>query len=188
MKSPGRISEISVALFDIDQAEDVASEWKIITRDRVRSWKEVNQAFMEIIKVQDFTRYFITITILIVASFGIYNVLSIMINQKKREIAILRSIGYGPQKILQLVLYQGLVLGIGGGIIGLISGFILCKIIGNIDFNIQIGGSNHLIMSYDWDIYVTGMFAALVSSIIASYIPALSASRLTPIDIIRSEA
>lgn len=72
---------------------------------------------MEMIKVQDYSRYFITITILIVASFGIYNVLSIMINQKKKEIAILQAIGYAPIKILQLVLYQGIFLGVSGGIL-----------------------------------------------------------------------
>lgn len=186
-REPGRVTEIAVALYDIDESKTVAEEMKKFSRDKVQDWQEANAGFMDMIKVQDFTRYFITISILVVASFGIYNVLSIMINQKKREIAILRAIGYGPQKILQLILYQGLVLGISGGVLGIIMGFFMCVYIGSIPLSIKIGTGNHLVISYDPSIYVTAFLAAIFSSILASWIPARAASKMTPIDIIRSE-
>lgn len=187
VKEPGRVSQIAVALFDADSAAGVADEWQMISTDKVEDWQEANKMFMEMIKVQDFTRYFITIAILIVAAFGIYNVLSIMINQKRREIAILRAIGYGPRRILELILYQGLLLGVSGGLIGLLLGYLMCLWIGSIDFNFEIGDSNHLIISYDWSIYVTAFVASNIAAIIASYLPAHGASRLTPMEIIRSE-
>jgi len=187
-KNAGRVNEVAVALYNIDEAESVAAEWKLLTHDKVEDWKEANQQFMEMIKVQDFTRYFITTAVLIVASFGIYNVLSIMINQKRKEIAILQAIGYGPPQILKLILYQGLVLGIGGGLLGLLLGFIMCVVIANLSFNIEIGGSNHLIVSFDPSIYVTALISAIISSLVASSIPARAASRMTPMDIIRSES
>jgi lipoprotein-releasing system permease protein len=143
---------------------------------------------MEMIKVQDFTRYFITVAILVVAAFGVYNVLSIMINQKRREIAILRAIGYGPPQILRLVFYQGLVLGVAGGAVGLVLGYGLCRLFGSLDLGIEIGGSNHLLISYDASIYLVAFSAALASSLLAAYLPARSASRLSPMDIIRSES
>lgn len=186
-KSPGRVNQIAVSLYDIDDASAVADEWKLLTKDKVQDWMEANQAFMEMIKVQDFTRYFITTAILIVASFGIYNVLTIMINQKRREIAILRAIGYGPPRILQLVLYQGIVLGIGGGLLGLLLGFLMCRYIESIELNIEIGGRHNLFVAYDLSIYVLAFIAAMVSSLIASYIPARAASSMTPMDILRSE-
>jgi lipoprotein-releasing system permease protein len=186
-KSPGRISEIAVALFDIDESSKVANEWKRFSNDKVQDWQEANQSFMEMIKVQDYSRYFITVTILIVASFGIYNVLSIMINQKKKEIAILQAIGYGPHKILQLVLYQGVFLGISGGLLGLILGYFLCLYLEHLKLNIEIGGENHLWISYSWRIYIMAILSALISSIISSFIPAYSASKLMPMDIIRAE-
>jgi len=186
-KSPGRVTEIAVALFDIDKSQVIADEWKILTTDKVEDWQKANQSFMEMIRVQDFSRYFITTAILVVASFGIYNVLSIMINQKKREIAILRAIGYGPDKILQLILYQGLVLGISGALLGLLLGFLLNIYIGSIDLNIEIGGGHNLWISYDWKIYVTAFISATLSSLIASFIPARTASKMTPMDIMRSE-
>ncbi|KHD87507.1 MAG: hypothetical protein OM95_14160 [Bdellovibrio sp. ArHS] len=186
-KSPGRITEIAVALLDIDKSTQVADFWQLISSDKVEDWQEANKAFMEMIQVQDFSRYFITTAILIVAAFGIYNVLTIMINQKRREIAILRAIGYAPKRILQLILYQGLMLGVAGGFLGLLLGFLMCVWVGSIDFGFEIGGSNNLMMSYDWSIYVTAFITANVASLIASYIPAWEASRMTPIDIIRSE-
>lgn len=187
-KTPGRVSEIAVSLYDIDKSSEVAAYWKSRSKDKVQDWKEANKSFMEMIRVQDFTRYFITTAILIVAAFGIYNVLTIMINQKRREIAILRAIGYAPKKILQLILYQGLVLGVTGGLLGLLLGYLMCLWFGSIDFNFEIGGSHNLRISYDWQIYVTAFFTANFSSLIASYIPAWEASRLTPMDIIRSES
>lgn len=186
-RNPGRVSDIAVALFDINKAAEKAGEWKSIGTDKVQDWQEAAKMFMEMIRVQDYTRYFITGAILIVAAFGIYNVLSIMINQKKREIAILRAIGYGPERILELVLYQGVLLGAAGGSLGLLLGYLLCRLIGSVDLGIEIGGSKSLLISYAWDIYATAFLAANLASLLASYLPARAASRMTPMDIIRSD-
>lgn len=186
-RSPGRVNAIAVALFDIDKSAEIAEQWQIASPDKVEDWQKANKVFMEMIRVQDFSRYFITTSILVVAAFGIYNVLTIMINQKKREIAILRAIGYGPKRILELILYQGLLLGVTGGVLGIALGFFLCLWIGSIDFGFEIGGSHNLFISYDWKIYVTAFIAANFAALIASYLPARAASRMTPMDIIRAE-
>lgn len=186
-RSPGRITEIAVSLFNIDDSSKIANEWSRFSRDKVQDWKEANQSFMEMIKVQDYSRYFITLTILVVASFGIYNVLTIMINHKRKEIAILQAIGYGPKKILELVLYQGIFLGLTGGLIGLFLGFILCLSLEKLKLNIEIGGHNHLWISFDWYIYFFAFISSIITSIISSLIPAYSASKLLPMEIIRAE-
>jgi lipoprotein-releasing system permease protein len=183
--TPGRVSQIVVALYDLELAEPLAKEWSLFSKDKVEDWKNANPMFMEMIKMQDIVRYFITLSILVVAAFGVYNVLSIMINQKKKEIAILRSIGYGPNRILELIMYQGLFLGGSGGILGLILGFSICLFVESLDLGFEIGGSNHLIISYDPTIYGIAFISAMIASIIASFLPALSASKMTPIDIIR---
>lgn len=187
-QSPGRVSDIAVALFDIDRAAPKATEWKLRSADKVQDWQEANKNFVEMIRVQDYTRYFITSAILIVAAFGIYNVLTIMINQKKKEIAILRAIGYGPSQILKLILYQGLLLGLTGGVLGLVLGYFICVIIGRIDLGIELGGSHHLLVDYDFQIYLTGFAAANLASMLASYFPARAASQMTPMDIMRAES
>ena len=186
-KTPGQINEISISLIDIGLAESIASAWELVSRDKVESWEQVNASFLQIFVFQDIVRITITTAILIVAAFGIYNVLSIIVNQKRREIAILRSIGYPPAMILQLFLIQGIILGFSGALFGLLIGFGLNLYIETIDLGIPIGSGNHLIISFSPSIYIMGFAMAFLSAILASLLPALAASKLTPIDIIRSE-
>jgi len=183
--TPGQINEIAVAVFDLDQAQPLADLWKNYSLDNVESWMEANANFLEIFNLQDFIRYTISVAILLVASFGIYNVLSILVNQKRREIAILRSIGYAPRRILELFLIQGLLLGAGGAVTGLVLGHLVKRYMGTIKFTGM--GVDHLLMSYAPSIYVIGFLLAFVSALIASILPARAASKLTPIDIIRFE-
>lgn len=186
-KTPGRISEISVNLVDINRSQDIASAWSLVSRETVESWEEVNANFLQIFTIQDVVRNTVTIAILVVAGFGIYNVLSIMISQKRREIAILRSIGYPPRKILELFMIQGLILGLTGAIIGLVLGQLATMYIETIDMGFEMGGARGFLISRDPSIYVVGFLLAMLSSIFASILPANAASKLTPIDIIRSE-
>lgn len=185
-RTPGRINEINVKLVDINDAQRIADEWELAARDNVESWSESNANFLQIFAIQDIVRYAVTAAILIVAGFGIYNVLSIMVTQKRHEIAILGSMGYPPRKILLLFMEQGLMLGLAGALIGLPLGFALCQYIGSIKISFTGVGSN-LLVSYSPSIYFVGFLLAFISALLASYLPAHAASKMMPIDIIRSE-
>jgi lipoprotein-releasing system permease protein len=183
--TPGRISQIAIRLLDVADARARAEVWARGSLDKVQSWDQANANFLQIFKIQDIFRIFITFGILLVAAFGIYNVLSIIVNQKKREIAILRALGYPPRDILNLFLIQGSILGGLGGIVGLIFGFGICYFLTTLEFD--FGSRRGLTVSFDPSIYVQGFFMSFIASIIASVIPAREASRMTPIDIIRQE-
>lgn len=187
-KSPGRVEQISVALRDMELAQQLSQDWARTTRDKVQSWQEANAQFMQMIEIQDIMRAIMTGAILLVAAFGIYNVLSIMIAQKQKEIAILRSIGYGPQKILLLFLYQGLFLGFAGGLLGLALGLGINLLLSSIELGFDVGKSNHLPISYAPRIFFTAMFMAQAAASIASFLPARAASKLTPLEIIRGQS
>ncbi len=186
-RTPGRIGEIAVALNDISLSEEAARSWRLLNKDKVQNWEEANSQFMQMIEIQDIMRAILTGTILLVAGFGIYNTLSIMISQKKKDIAILRSIGYPPKKILRLFLFQGLALGALGGLLGCFLGLSVNLALGNYTLDFDVGKSNHLPISNDLNIYLTGFFMAQLASWVASYLPAKMASKLTPLDIFRSE-
>lgn len=187
-RTPGRIGEIGVNVLDMDEAETIAASWKLGSRDKIESWQETFGNLFQMFYVQDVTRWVISLAILIVAGFGVYNVLSIMITQKQREIAILRSIGYPPRKILSLFLIQGMFLGMSGAILGLVMGYFANIGIASIDLSAGLGqlGLTHLIVSQDLRNYVIAFLMAIFSSLIASVLPAFHAARLTPLDIIRS--
>ncbi len=187
-QTPGQISEIAVKLHDPNKARELAAQWASISPEKVQSWQEVSANVLSIFKTQDFIRYFMTLSILLVAGFGIYNVLNVLITQKKRDIAILRAMGYTAKDIAFLFLTQGMLLGILGGLIGLAIGFGACKYVQSIKMLGNMPGSNgHMIVSFLAKIYIQGFLLAFLSSIISSYLPSRTASKLTPIGIIRSE-
>lgn len=188
-QTPNQISDIAIRLYDIKKAHDLAAQWSSVSHDKVQSWDQSKANVMAVFKTQTALRYFMTISILLVAAFGIYNVLSVLINQKKKEIAILRAMGYTPKEVRRLFLYQGLIMGTLGGTVGLILGFFICHFLATIPlFKDTNGKISYLKMSYDVSIYFYGFLLAFISSLFASLFPAQHASKMTPIDIIRESA
>ena len=185
-RTPSRITDIAVRLVHPENAGNIAATWKSIAVERIRTWEDINEQILSAFKVQDAMRYIVTVAILIVAAFGIYNVLTIVITQKQREISILRSIGFDSGDILRLFLFQGWLMGAIGGLLGLGAGFLLCIYLGSVQFypeNVAMKG--YLPFSFDPSIYLVGFCLAFSAAVIASILPARHASRLTPIDILR---
>jgi lipoprotein-releasing system permease protein len=186
--TPGRITDISVRIADVTEAAAIAGEWKRIGIDKVESWEEINAQFLQIFALQDAIRYVVTGTILVVAAAGIYNVLTILVNQKRKEIAILRSIGFDSKDITQLFFTQGIALGLAGGALGVLLGFLISIYLSTIQFyEVQFGSGGKLPVSFNPQIYITSFSLAMIASAIASLLPARFAGRMTPMEIIRSE-
>ncbi len=188
-QTPSQISTIAVKLSDVSLAGEISNNWSSISQDKVQSWDQANANFMSIFRTQDIVRNSMTVSITIVACFGIYNILNMLVNQKKREIAILRSIGYESKDIQKLFLIQGIILGVLGGLFGLLIGHLACRYYGTIKSSdgMLSGKGGYMLVSYNIMIYVKAFSLAFASSAIASFLPARAAGKFTPIDIIRSE-
>jgi lipoprotein-releasing system permease protein len=186
--TPSRISDIAVKLVDVEQSANVASSWNLLAQDKVQSWDQSNEGILSVFKTQDIVRNSMTLSILIVAGFGIYNILSMAVNQKRREIAILRSMGFLPRDILQLFMIQGVILGVLGGVVGCALGYLVCKGMERIPVSTErgLGGGTMMIVFFPM-IYVRGFLLAFASSTLAGLLPARAAGRMEPIQIIRSE-
>ena len=182
----GRISQISVKVKDFKKASALADIWKATSFDRVESWDQSNSGLLSIFRSQEILQYTVTSVILLVAGFGIYNILNMVVNQKRKDIAILRSMGFEADDIITLFLLQGLALGLAGGLIGCLCGYIICIELGSI----KMGGPSSGTFTIDFDL-VTYLKALALSNgvaLVASVLPARSASKLTPIEIIRAGA
>lgn len=187
-QTPSRITDIAIRLVDVDEAADFASTYNSLSSEKVQSWDQANEGMLSVFKTQDIVRNFMTISILIVAGFGIFNILSLAVSHKRREIAILRSIGFEPFDIIKLFFIQGAVLGILGGIIGVVLGYVICIVMSKIETSpSRTFGGGYMIVSFASIIYVKAIILALISSSFAGYFPALSAGKLEPIEIIRGE-
>ncbi|TGK14012.1 ABC transporter permease [Leptospira fletcheri] len=191
--STGVVSEIAIRLKRLDIAADMATEWAFFTRDKVESWDQTYENVLAVFKTQNIVRNTTTFTIMLVVAFGIYNILNMVVNQKKREIAILRSIGFDENDTIRLFIIQGLLLGIVGSLAGLVLGAIVCFFldgypIGNTSSSKTQMMSNVMRISWDWMIYLKAFGLSVGCSGIAAYIPARSASKLSPVEIIRGSA
>lgn len=187
-QTPSRVSDIAIRLVDVTRASEVAANYDLIGQENVQSWEQSNEGILSVFKTQDIVRNTMTISILIVAGFGIYNILSLAVTHKRREIAILRSMGFEPTDITNLFLIQGIILGLIGGALGGALGFLASHIMASIEISANRGlGGNHMLILFDPMIYAKAFGLALLSACFASYFPARSAGKLEPIEIIRSE-
>jgi lipoprotein-releasing system permease protein len=182
VRRPSEITDIAIRLTDVDYAQDFAAQYSALSQEKVLSWDQANVSILSVFSIQNFIRSFITIAIMVVASFGIYNILNIVVNQKRKDIGILRSMGFDGNDIVQLFLLQGVVLGSCGGVLGLLIGFIISQYVGSL----HIGGLvDRMTINYSGTIYFSGLLMAVGASIVSSYLPARSAGKLRPIDIVR---
>lgn len=187
-RTPSQITDIVVRIADVSQARDLATSLALLSPDKVESWDQENEGILSVFNMQTIVRNLMSFCILLVAGFGIYNVLNMIVNQKRREIGILRSMGYMSGEIRDLFLYQGLVFGGVGGFLGLLVGNLACHYIETLHIGSPGTTSfRNVTVTYDWPIYAKAFSLALGASLLAGWIPARSAARLEPIDIIRSE-
>ncbi len=188
-QTPGEISQIIVRLKDPAKAGEKAEQWAALSREKVQSWDQANASFTNVFKMQDMVRFILIFVILVVASFGIYNILNMMVMQKRGEIAILRSMGYDQGDITRLFLLQGVALGAMGGLWGMVLGTLFCLYLQTI----QISGAagiiqvSHILIAWKFPNYIYGFTMAFLSGVLSGYFPARTASRLSPIDILRAE-
>jgi lipoprotein-releasing system permease protein len=178
----GEISSIVVKLKDHSRATELADKWKNLSRDRVESWDQLNSDRLSMMSTQDIVRNVTTMAFIIIVAFGIYNILNMVVTHKMKDIAILRSIGYTQGDTVFLFLVQGVLLGITGALAGLAVGAAACAYIETIKIPV---GRGHMMISWDSAIYLKAFFLVNGAAVIASYFPARTAGRLSPIDIIR---
>lgn len=187
-RAPNQITDIAIRLRDPQKARDLARSWGQTSSEKVLSWEEVNASTLSIFSTQDFMRNFMTISIIVVAAFGIYNILSVLVRQKRREIAILRAMGYDARDIVRLFFLQGLFLGTLGGILGVCLGYLSSKGISMVEVTSKdrlVGSSNTIMVAFDTAIYVKAMILAFTSAVLSSILPAWDAGKLTPMEIFR---
>ncbi|MFL5814153.1 MAG: ABC transporter permease [Bdellovibrionia bacterium] len=185
-----RVNEIAVKLKNYKESAAIASDWSKIAPEKTESWDQQNSNILSVFAIQTALRFAMILTVLIVAGFGIYNVLNMTVSQKRQDIAILRSMGYDTFDVVSLFFMQGLIVGICGAIFGLIGGYLLCRYLQTIPFAGGMGSTRggHLHISLSPWIYVQATMMALFSASFASVLPARSAGKLTPIEIIRMGA
>jgi lipoprotein-releasing system permease protein len=182
------ITDLNIKLKDIDQAELIAKEYQEKFGYKSQDWKATNENIFGIFKIQNMITYLIISSILIVSGFGIFNILMMIIYEKMPDIAILKATGFKDADIRKLFLTESLVIGIFGGMIGLLLGFTMQKIVGGIKMDVRgFVSMEHLRFNSSPLFFVFAYAFGLIATALAGYIPARKAAKVDAIDIIRSK-
>lgn len=189
----GRVTSVTLELEHHDQLDRVAPIVKELFADdyQVTTWKEDQAAFIQLLDASEIGIWVITLIILTVASLGMINTFMISILERLREFGTLRAVGLLPSQLVKLVLFQGVVLGFIGTIIGLIVSLPITFYFETHPFDLGEGlqgieGIDSLIwMTFVPETTIKIALLGLLISVFASVYPAFWASRKQPVDILR---
>lgn len=181
-----RANKLIVKLDDPYAAREVAARIEARVGYRAQSWQEASQNITSVLFVRNVIMYSVVGAILLVASFGIYNVISTVVMEKRRDIAILKSMGFHARDVRRIFLAEGVAIGAAGAVIGLGVGLGLMGLMGAVE--IQPPGMSEMVtLPVYWgaDQMLLAAAFAVVSAAGASYLPARKAGRVHPVDILR---
>ncbi len=186
------VNGIELRLDNIDKSDDakeklVASLGKDFS---VNTWYNLHEDLYSIMKVERWTAFTVLSLIIAVASFSIIGSLTMTVIEKRRDIGILKAMGTTNNSIIKIFMFEGVLIGIYGTILGMILGFVVCMLqikfkMFPLDPLVYSIDALPIDMRYTDFIYISLCASGL--SFIASLYPALRAARQEPIKAIRWE-
>jgi len=180
------VTDINVKLHDITEAASMSRRLERQFKVKAIDINEANAQFETGSNIRNLITYAVSITLLIVAGFGIYNILNMLIYEKMKDIAILKATGFSGTDVQLIFMSQAMIIGAIGGIIGLAVGYGLSRLIDNVAFETEaLPTITTYPINYNIMYYIIGISFALISTFIAGYLPSSKAKRVDPVQIIR---
>jgi lipoprotein-releasing system permease protein len=186
------VTGIELKVKDLDQSDRVG----ILVQDRLgypywtKDWKMMNKSLFSAIKLEKVTMFIILIMIVLVGALNIISSLVMLVMEKTRDIAILRTMGASSKSIMSIFIFQGLFVGLIGTALGLLSGSFLCHLLARYKF-IKLPPDVYYITTLpvrlEWLDIVLIALAAVVISFLATIYPSFQASKVNPVEALRYE-
>jgi lipoprotein-releasing system permease protein len=182
------ITRIEIRLEDPDSAIRVNERLERTFGYDGESWQESNANFLGIFATQDMVVRFVIGAILLVGGFGILAIQIMIVLQKQRDIAILRSVGLRRVDILLIFFIQGVIIALVGGGLGDVLGKVAIFYLGMLPVKSEgLVKSETFLVHENPAFYVWGVVFALIVGIVASLIPAFRGSRVEPVEVLRGQ-
>jgi len=192
----GHVTGIEVKTEDVDRVRELRPGIEAAARANagdqtleVRDWQDMNKSLFAALFVEKIVMFLLLAVIIIVASFSIVCILIMVVIEKAREIAVLKSMGASDSGVMRIFIFEGAVIGLLGTLIGIIVGVSLCLIIEywGIQLDPDVYYISNLPVAMDpWEIgFIAG--SAVLFSIGATLYPAWQAAKMNPVDGLRYE-
>lgn len=181
------ITDIYLKFTNPDEAPIKADEWRLVfTESHIEDWRSTMSEIEATNKLRNMITILVVVTLLTVSGFGIYNIQTMMIFERMKDIAILRAIGLQGNDIRLIFLIEALIIGFLGSVLGLINGFLVCYAVSKIPYHVDVIITiDHLPIQFKTIYYVSGFMFGIITTAIAGYFPSKRASKIDPVEIIR---
>lgn len=185
----GRVTSIEMQVDDdqVFAADAVSAGLQDLNRNgelTITNWKAQNEQLLSGLNGQSVSSLMIQVFVVISVVLGIASVLAISVLQKSKQIGILKAMGIRNAQASRIFLYQGLILGVIGGLLGVLFGFGLAYSF--TIFAVRPDGTPVVALLIDPNFFALSFLIAVASSSVASLIPARRSSRLNPIEVIKN--
>ncbi|MEH6537197.1 MAG: FtsX-like permease family protein [Psychroserpens sp.] len=187
-KANNYITDINVKMYDLEKAVPLSKKIEQQFKLKAIDIKTANAQFETGTTIRNLITYAVSVTLLIVAGFGIYNILNMLIYEKMNDIAILKATGFSGKDVQLIFMSQAMIIGFVGGVLGLLLGFGLSNLISTIPFETE---ALPTVKTYPVNInpmfFVIGFSFAMFSTFLAGYLPSKKAKKIDPVRIIRGQ-
>lgn len=186
----GGASLVGVKVKDLMKADLAADriEETLPAYHYTSNWKRLNKELFDWIQTEKVVMFILLALIILIAGFNIVGILTMMVGERKREIAILMSMGTSRSQILGIFLINGIYQGLLGVIFG--SGFGLAAIFSLEKFGFPIPGDVYFLdtvpVLIQWPDFIMVVVVTLIMSVVAGLWPSYEAARLKPMEILRN--
>jgi lipoprotein-releasing system permease protein len=189
LKKPYEASMIIYKLRDPDRAPALADHFQTLFEHEATSWQDREESTLHLFLTLRLSAAITVSLVILLAGFGIFNVLTMTVLSKIKEIAILRSMGYQRRDISAIFLWQGGLVAAVGSVIGCIAGAVMTWGISKIPIRLRgLLSTDHFVVTWDWRHYLWAIVLATISVFVASYVPARRAAQLPPVATLRGSS
>jgi lipoprotein-releasing system permease protein len=189
LHKPYSASMIIYKLRDPARAPALAAQFEKLFEHDSASWQDREEGNLQLFLTLRISAAITVSLIILLAGFGIFNVLTMSALSKTKEISILRSMGYRARDISAIFLWQGMMIAVVGSIAGCILGALLTWGVSTIPIEIRgLIYANHFLVTWNWWHYFWATVLAGIAVFIGSYVPAHRAALLSPVATLRESS
>ncbi len=182
------ITDLQIKLKDLNMAPAMAKEYRNRFSVDAEDIQTANAQFETGSSVRSLISYAVGITLLIVAGFGIYNILNMMIYEKMDSIAILKATGFSGNDVKRIFIIIALSIGILGAMFGLLFGYLASAFIDQIPFDTAaLPNMKTYPVNYSLKFYIIGAAFGIITTYLAGWFPSRKAGKIDPVIIIRGK-